>query len=273
VRAEGDLKIERPTASDWVEFRCLAAAEGWRVPARELELYAGPLADSAFVLRGKECRGWVTTVAHERSGWLGNLLVPPAFRGWGYGARLFDHALEVLDEQGCRSVWLTASEQGRPIYERRGFVAVDRIVRWVGTGVAGGEAVPSAGTGELYAADREVWGESRRPLLEWLARGGRLASEEGTVLLLQAGTELQVLGPWYARESCPRRNRQVLSAALAGAGSGAVVADVLASAPVGNLLAAAGFRRVGECALLVRGADPGIQRSGLVSLASLGSMG
>ena len=87
-----------------------------------------------------------------------------------------------------------------------------------------------------------------------MTREGRIFAHGETVLLLQAGAELQVLGPWYSREFCPRENRLVLTAALEAAGTGELVVDVLASAPVAALLSAAGFERRGECALMVRGA-------------------
>jgi hypothetical protein len=71
------MEIMMPTDADWQVFLALAREEGWRVPKSELELFRGPLAGSAFVLRrGEEVLGFVTAVAHERSGWIGNLIVP-----------------------------------------------------------------------------------------------------------------------------------------------------------------------------------------------------
>jgi ribosomal protein S18 acetylase RimI-like enzyme len=267
------LQIVAPDAVDWKTFLTWAAAEGWRVPSRELEIYAGSASGEAFVLKADlRPLGFVTAVAHQRSGWIGNLLVPPDARGRGHGARLFDHATESLEKSGVENIWLTASAQGQPLYGRRGFRSVDRVVRWA---VGGGGAVPAetGAAADLYAADRRVWGESRQALLDSVAREGRIFVHGETVLLLQAGTELQVLGPWYSREYCPRENRLVLSAALEAAGTGELVVDALASAPVAALLAAAGFEPRGECALMVRGAPPAGNFAGLVALASLGSMG
>ena len=246
--------------------------------SRELELYAGSAGGAAFVLKAdSRALGFVTVVAHQRSGWIGNLLVPPDARGRGHGARLFDHAAASLEKSGVETLWLTASAQGQPLYGRRGFRSVDRVVRWA---VGGGGAAPAetgAAAEDLYAADRRVWGESRQALLESVTREGRIFAHGETVLLLQAGVELQVLGPWYSREFCPRENRLVLRAALEAAGAGELVVDALASAPVAALLAAAGFQPRGECALMVRGGasprHPAGNLSGLVALASLGSMG
>ena len=120
------LEIVSPTAADWQVFLALARDAGWRVPKNELALYRGPLAGSAFVLRaGEEVRGFVTAVAHEKSGWIGNLIVPADCRGRGYGALLFEHAVAVRERQGVDQIWLTASPAGRPLYDRMGFAVVD----------------------------------------------------------------------------------------------------------------------------------------------------
>jgi len=271
------LEIVTPTEADWQVFLALARDEGWRVPKNELALYRGPLAGSAFVLRaGEEVRGFVTAVAHERSGWIGNLIVPRECRGHGYGALLFDHAVEVLERQGVGHIWLTASPAGRPLYEKRGFAAVDGIVRW--TLKAEGEAVggmEERGEGDgLFSADRAVWGESRRRLLEPLTLEGEVFACGGTVALLQPGNGLQVLGPWLSEQLCPRENRRVLLAVLAAAAQRSeLVADVVESSPLQPLLRAAGFARQGRCDLMVRGRADGVRLLNLVALASLGSMG
>jgi GNAT superfamily N-acetyltransferase len=271
------MKIDCPTGADWQFFLELARDEGWRIPARELELYRGPLADCAFVLRrqGEPC-GFVTALAHERSGWIGNLLVPSDCRGRGYGSRLFDHAVEWLRRRGMTSVWLTASTLGRPIYEKKGFRVVGGINRWtLVVDETLGLPPPDEGDFEtLCRLDVRVWGESRRPLLIPLARGGKLFSQGETAALLQEGEDMRVLGPWVSETLCPRENRQVLSAALASVAAGAeVVVDLLEGSPLSPLLAAAGFSRRGRSDLMVLDPCGGVNLRSLVALASLGSMG
>jgi GNAT superfamily N-acetyltransferase len=270
------MEIFSPTDADWQVFLALARDEGWRVPKNELALYRGPLAGSAFVLRrGEEVFGFVTAVAHENSGWIGNLIVPRACRGLGYGALLFDHAVEVLERAGVASIWLTASPQGRPLYEKKGFAVIDGAVRW--TLKAEGRNLDEGGrteVAELFAGDARVWGESRDRLLSPLAGEGQVFACGGTVALLQAGDGMQVLGPWVSAELCPRENRRLLLAVLGAAAERTeLVTDVLESSPLQSLLRAAGFTRQGRCDLMVRGSAAGVGLSQLVSLASLGSMG
>jgi GNAT superfamily N-acetyltransferase len=271
------MEIISPTDTDWQVFLALARAEGWRVPKNELALYLGPLTGSAFVLRrGEEVLGFGTAVAHEKSGWVGNLIVPPDCRGLGYGALLFDHAVDVLERQGVASIWLSASAQGRPLYEKKGFAVIDGVVRWTltaeGSGPAEGGKTDMA---RLLAADAQVWGESRDRLLAPLARGGEVFACGRTVALLQGGDGMQVLGPWISPDLCPRENRHLLLAVLGGAAAerAELVTDMIESSPLQSLLQAAGFNRQGRCDLMVKGQSRGVQLANLVALASLGSMG
>jgi GNAT superfamily N-acetyltransferase len=269
------MQITSPTDADWPFFLDWAHREGWRVPANELALFRGPLAECAFVLKERgEPRGFVTAVRHERCGWVGNLIVPADLRGRGCGALLLRHALEVLRRRGADSIWLTASDLGRPIYEKLGFRRLDRIRRYTLTvGEGGAGSSPPGGAEELLQGDCRVWGESR-PLLAHLARGGFVAASGGTAALLQEGKSMRVIGPWLSRESCPRENRLVLTALLSAAAPGKeLAADILESSPVGALLAAAGFEPRGRTDLMVLGSTSGVQLSQVVALASLGSMG
>jgi hypothetical protein len=219
--------------------------------------------------------GCVTAVAAGHCGWIGNLIVPATLRGRGYGGRLFRHALKRLTAQGCGSLWLTASPLGRPLYERHGFVAIDEIERWVRPAAAAETSAPQpdSETLALLAADAAVWGAPRTALLQPLLAAGKVAVTGSTAALLQPGSHLQVLGPWYSSSLCPRENRTVLTRLLAAAGGGEVCADVPLSSPVRMMLSACGFRAAGRTVLMVRGDRSGIDLSGLVALASLGSIG
>lgn len=270
------MGIEIAGSDDWKRFLALAQLEGWRVPVVEVELFQGPLATCAFALReaGRFC-GLVTAVAYPKSGWIGNLLVPESERGKGYGARLFDHAVASLLQQGVTTLWLAASAQGAPLYQRRGFVAVDQVQRWV-LHTAGSAVAPQGPQQELHRLlqeDAAIWGESRDRLLGPLAQGAAIFAFGQTLAMLQAGERRQVLGPWSSAGHCPRENRRLLMAVLAAANQDAeLVADVLVSSPTGSLLAAAGFRPQGRCELMALG-RVSARLNSLTALASLGSLG
>lgn len=273
--------IGTPKTQDWEVFRRWAAAEGWRVPAREVALYRNALADSAMVLRDGDGAplGFVTVCRQQAAGWIGNLIVDPTRRGAGFGRKLFQYAVDRLAGAGAGTLWLTASGDGRPLYERFGFREAARVERWVW--VSSGTPVhtnPTDGNSDLYAlarADADAWGYSRAGLLTHLARDGRIASAGSTVALLQGRAEdLHVLGPWLSADLCPHSNRMVLAGMMETVAAGAEVAvDLLGGSPVRLLLAAVGFRQAGETVLMTRGNLLAVRYGKIVALASLGSMG
>ncbi|NJC89166.1 MAG: GNAT family N-acetyltransferase [Desulfuromonas sp.] len=275
-----EATIVRPSARDWEIFLEWAGLESWRVPARELQLYRGVLADSAFVLRtGDEAPvGFITTCRHQRSAWIGNLIVDPARRGAGIGRRLFAHAVGTLSARGAATLWLTASAGGLPLYADKGFRETGRVERWVWSGESLVSAkIEPVGKGELFSltrADATAWDDSRVGLLTLLARGGSIFSAGSSIALLQTADDLSVLGPWLSADLCPRNNRTILTMAMeAVSGRGELAVDVLASSPVRTLLKVAGFRLTGETVLMMRGEPGKVKLGEVVSLASLGSMG
>jgi len=272
--------FSRPDQLDWPYFLAWAAEEGWRVPSWELALYRHELADSAYVWRDPDGvpLGFVTVCRHQRSGWIGNLIVDPARRGEGLGRQLFRYAAEQLAGRGAATLWLTASAAGQPLYESCGFREAGRIERWVWQGsdhpsnpVA---SAPGAELHRLARADAAAWGDSRVGLLTLLARGGRVLAANDTLALLQGDNELRILGPWLSPDLCPRSNRMVLTAAMdVCAGGGELAVDVVSGSPVRMLLSASGFRQTGETVLMVRGESGSVKFGEIVALASLGSMG
>src|SRR6202046_5105329 len=60
-------------------------------------------------------------VRFGRTGWLGNVAVDDDVRGQGLGRARSQPAGARLQQAGVETVLLTATELGRPIYERLGF--------------------------------------------------------------------------------------------------------------------------------------------------------
>jgi len=270
------LELRAATERDWDVFLRLAAGEGWRVPQRERQLLQGKWSEAVQVLGDDEifC-GLISGVCHGHSGWIGNLLVPRRLRSRGLGRRLFGAAVEELEGRGARSLWLTASAQGAPLYARYGFEEVGAIERWILPVSRGGRrATLSRGGHELLAAaDRRAWGEERSLLFSALTPSSSVLAEGDAVALLQQDSDLEILGPWYAPDACPRANRLLLQQALELRHPRCeLVVDVLAASPVKTLLAAAGFTRRGDNLLMARGAHGTVALPEMVSLASLGSI-
>lgn len=270
--------IRHPNRADWEIFMSLAGAENWRVPHNEQQLFMGPWSQHAYVLDDTGFCGLITAVAYEKSGWLGNLIVPRQLRGRGYGSHLFRAAFSDLVEQGVMSVWLTASEQGRSIYEREGFVVVDRIERWIlptqEEAFSRSQLLTHDSCESLLRMDSEVWGESRIPLLSELCRAGEIFSVGSSIALLQKGPGHQMIGPWYSHDAGARPNRELLQALVTlSCPSAEIVVDCLSSSLVPSLCGSSGFKLKGHAALMAYGDIKAVNLKRLMSLASLGSIG
>ena len=269
--------IRLPNQSDWETFSSLACRENWRVPHTELQLFKGPWAQYVRVLDDDKFCGLLSSVAYEKSAWIGNLIVPHQLRGKGYGSHLFKSALEALVEQGMTSIWLTASDQGRSIYENEGFVEVDRIERWVLPPPRDAIGFPLEDENSferLLHADWLAWSENRDSLLSVLCNGGKVFTVEGAIALLQTGPDVQIVGPWYADDASLHSHQALLKMMIASIDPNVpVVVDLFASSPVPELCNSAGFQFAGRTSLMAYGDIGSIDLKSMVSLASLGSVG
>lgn len=178
----------------------------------------------------------VGTAAAFRFGdiaWIAMVLVDPECRGQGVGTTLLTHVLRELDENGCVSVRLDATELGRPLYEKLGFVSQFTLARYEGVPTvssrpsvraaekAAAERVSdtfigdtSGGWSRVLARDAAVTGTDRRLLLAALRDEPRAwwrVDEHGFVAT-RPGVNAVQIGPCLADEQC---GAALLTAALA----------------------------------------------------------
>lgn len=98
------------------------------------------------------------------------VLVAARYGGRGLGRRLMCHALA---EAGDATVFLNATEHGRPLYEKLGFVSVGTTYTHVGrpepvAGPAGSRPAVPGDLAAILEIDAEVTGADRRHLVERL---------------------------------------------------------------------------------------------------------
>lgn len=133
------------------------------------------------------------------------IIVDARLRGRGLGRRLMN---EVLAIGGTRGMTLCATEDGRPLYEKLGFVAYGEITQFQGiaTDVPQGAAPAltlqdKADLGHVIALDRKAYGADRSRMLTRLAETGRIyAGEAGFVAIRDFGRG-QVIGPVVAQDA------------------------------------------------------------------------
>ncbi|WCH21713.1 GNAT family N-acetyltransferase [Aeromonas salmonicida] len=120
-------------------------------PLADLDLWQ---ATSAYFSAGQadgSARSWVAEVEGEvvasgtlalfvrppypgnlsgREAYLLNMYTLPAYRKQGMASALLDAMVAHASAEQLGTVWLHASEQGRPLYERMGFVANPACLEW-----------------------------------------------------------------------------------------------------------------------------------------------
>ena len=142
--------------------------------------------------------GGACTASFGATGWIGALGVLPRARRRGIGELLTRACVEWLEERGARTSLLYATEMGRPVYERCGFVAEAAAQAWRGTPPG---PVPErvrrlrpADRTAILALDREATGEDRSAILEGLPAllGLGLERDDGTLAAFALST------PWGA---------------------------------------------------------------------------
>lgn len=259
---------------DIAPFIAMGSAEGWICGEWELKFLLQTFPQGCLVKRdGNEAVGYVTSMRHAESGWIGNLLVAPQHRRRGIGMELMRGAIDALLCAGVRTVWLTASAKGVDLYRKLGFVTIDSINRWVGEGSMIGTRFSATPIDRnvIGKVDACGWGDRREALLQVTSRRGRVFCGESSFLCTQHWEGGMQVGPWGALS-----NEQ--AAALFELALCSTAEPVFLDVPAGNvaaasLLARKGFSIRGNNLLMYLGAAPAYHPQNIYALASMGSMG
>jgi ribosomal protein S18 acetylase RimI-like enzyme len=274
------MTIEPFRKEDIAIFLGLAASERWVAEQWEFDFLLSSFPAGCLCGRDEAGKGigFVTSLRHERSGWIGNLIVSAEYRGRGIGEALFLRAVHALREAGADTVWLTASKTGRSIYEKHGFAAIDTIVRWTGFGrQRHAEHDPKPGsavtTPSASGIDNQAWGDRRDTLLAATVGRGKLLIEESGFLVIQPCGNAKQFGPFSAQDNSTAEH--LFDAALHTIPLGT---KVCLDAPASNRAALLLFNRrrmriAGTNELMYAGIKPEYRPELLYGLATMGSCG
>lgn len=183
----------------------LKEAAGWNQTERDWHNLMRFAPDTCF---GVECDGTVvaTTTAAcygRRLAWIGMVLTHPDYRRRGFGRRLMEHTLAVLDARGQEWIKLDGTDMGAPLYRDLGFADECPIERW-GAPPRGDRPPATAGPfdrAEWAEPDRAAFGADRSRLLELLAPGGAGAIAGEGFALGRPGSKAAYFGPCVARST------------------------------------------------------------------------
>lgn len=251
------MQIRNMTESDLPSALRLKTIAGWNQTAADWKRFMDASPRGCFVAEvDGEVRGTVTTISFEhRFAWIGMVLVDPEYRSKGIGTTLLHMAIRHLDEARVPTVKLDATPQGKPLYEKLGFVTEYEIERWsvqrpTGKSSAGhqmAEGTSAELPASLLQLDRESFGAGRAELLKSLHRDAPdFTLEIRTNEALQGytfgrrGSFADHLGPWIAKDADTART--LLQSFLARSIRETVIADCLQeNAMAVDLLRSCGF--------------------------------
>jgi GNAT superfamily N-acetyltransferase len=212
------MNIRIMTAGDIPAGVRLKEIAGWNQTTTDWNRFLDASPRGCFVaeVNSKVC-GTVTTIVFEnRFAWVGMVLVDPEFRNKGIGTKLLERAIQYLDDLKTATLKLDATPQGKPLYEKLGFVSEYEIERWTlqrslpedrkVSDVYGPQT--SELSPEILEIDRVVFGANRSSLLKSLHREAPeftvSVSIEGVIqgyALARHGAFADHLGPWMAKTS------------------------------------------------------------------------
>ncbi len=166
------VAIRPMTAADAGPAGDMILRGGWGDRTAFLAWTAGHQSCHSFVAEADGAVvGTGIATANGPVGWVGTIFVAPERRGAGLGAALTRAVVDDLEERGCRTLLLIATDEGRLVYERQGFTVQTRYLV-----LTAPEEPPPADDGAvrpfeagdfaaIAALDRDATGEDRSAIL------------------------------------------------------------------------------------------------------------
>jgi GNAT superfamily N-acetyltransferase len=271
-----DMHLRAMTKEDVPAGLRLKDLAGWNQTAGDWNCFLEASPQGCFVTEenGLVC-GTATTICYEdRFAWIGMVLVDPGHRKHGIGTQLLKKTIEYLDQQKIPTMKLDATPQGRPLYERLGFLAEYEIERWaMKRSPSSGTNMPKSNSAQpteaqmqlIFEMDRDVFGADRSFLLRSLHdESPQFALADWTNGKPQAyafgrrGSFADHLGPWMATSGDSAEN--LLDEFLARSSRENIFVDRLtANTMTAEMLRARGFVFARNLTRMYRGpnAHPG----------------
>ncbi len=201
-----DLDIRVLTEEDVEAALALSASCGWNQRAAEWHMMLQIAPSGTFAAETPDgIVGTAIGIDYGTFGWIAMMLVNPAWRSRGLGARLLEAAMGAIPPD--LPIRLDATPLGRPLYERYGFVLESSLTRLVRSADAGQPPVRSGAVRPLAESDLpavmqmddRITGAHRHGPLRWafadapryawidtpgycLGRGGRLFDHIGPIV-------------------------------------------------------------------------------------------
>jgi GNAT superfamily N-acetyltransferase len=159
------VRFRLMTIEDIPEAMQLKDTVGWNQTSADWVRFLSANAEGCFVAEsGGRVVGTSTSIVYEgRFAWIGMVIVDSQYRWQGIGTALLQRTVRCLDSRSVLCMKLDATPQGKPVYEKFGFVSECDIERWMlkrqhYKNIA---EDTSAALGDVLPLDREIFGADR----------------------------------------------------------------------------------------------------------------
>ena len=147
-----NIDIRLLTDGDVDAALALSASCGWNQRAEEWHMMLQMAPSGTFTASTPDgVVGTAIGIDYGHFGWIAMMLVNPAWRGRGLGARLLEAAMGAVPPE--LPIRLDATPLGRPLYERYGFVLESSLTRHVRPADAGPSPAPGGDVRPLAESD------------------------------------------------------------------------------------------------------------------------
>jgi GNAT superfamily N-acetyltransferase len=187
-----NIDIRLLTEDDVGAALALSASCGWNQRADEWHMMLQIAPSGTFTASTPDgIVGTAIGIDYGNFGWIAMMLVNPAWRGRGLGARLLEAAMGAVPPE--LPIRLDATPLGRPLYERYGFVLESSLTRHVRSADAGPPPARTGGVRPLAKSDLSTvmrlddrisgahrpgplrWAFGDAPRYAWIGTGARVS--------------------------------------------------------------------------------------------------
>lgn len=244
------------------EALALSTEAGWNQTAADWQRIFRLCGDACYAVRA-DGRVVTTTSAitfGESLAWIGMVLTTASQRGKGHARTLMQQSLADLRAAGLRCIKLDATDLGRPVYAKLGFIDERPVSRWLRKPGAGPKpATPdnvTIGGAIPFDFDREAFGADRSALLTALAEEELYTCGSGYAMARE-GRMARYFGPCVAEDDATAGG--LLQAFLARHGEDAALLDLCDEHTAAAAIAtAAGFEPIRRLTRMYLGDPAGV---------------
>ena len=181
--------VAQPLTEEDIDLLPALQPEGWPDIRPSYRMYLSlPFCRPYKFLKDDKIVGLGTAIHYGKTAWLAHIITHPENRKQGIGSLVTGFLVDELQQKGCESILLIATDLGEPIYAKHGFEREEEYVFLSESTMP----LPEANTHieditedtlpQVLSLDKSVYGEERSMLLLPHMQGGKVYVKEGKVL-------------------------------------------------------------------------------------------